>query len=275
MTKPQLAYNVRGRGRNYPFPPTDLSDLPLNRWGSLDPETIPDDVTMLPSVTNILGDALAKHGLLYWSSEQSIRAGYQDGWPADVEEAVSRYKGAFRKARDKRADAGTRAHTLAERLTTDQPLPSSVSDEDAAFADAFMQFWADHDPYPIFVEATVANPKYGYAGTADLFADIDGKTVVLDYKTRGEPPKKKKRSVLYDENRAQLAALAEAYWRYEFKDGKWRSFPVPWVDEGWGVVLYPDGTYDTEVLDADELARCFEGFKGCIQTWTWLKGAAA
>lgn len=275
MTPPALAFGIRKRGRHYPWPPQPVDHLPRNQWGSVNPEDIPDNLTPLPSITNALG-IIDKPALLGWAAEQALRDLYETGdLPDDVDEAISRHKYAHNKARNKRADAGTRAHTLAERLTTDQPLPASISDEDAAYADAFMEFWADHQPEPLWVEATVANPDVGYAGTGDLFARIGGRTVVLDYKTRGRPPKKKNQPVLYDENRAQLAALADAPYRFVWDDGEWAVDVMPQVDEGWGVVLYPDGAYGVEKLGAGELARCFEGFKGCLQTWRWLKGEVA
>jgi hypothetical protein len=161
VTTPALAVSIRSRGRCYPWLPSDPSGWARNRWGSVDPENIPDGVTMVPSVTNVLsvysdgGD-----GLLYWAAEQSIRAMYRDGFPETADRAVELHKGAFRKARQDRADAGTRAHTLAEVLTSDLPLPSSISEEDEQFADAFMAFWAEWEPEPVHTEATVYGETY-------------------------------------------------------------------------------------------------------------------
>lgn len=119
---------------------------------------------------------------MYWAAEQALRAAYEGGWPPTPDEAVDRYKGAFRKTRDERAEAGTRAHTIAERLADDLPLPADLSEEDEAYADAYLAFWSDHDPVDWKTEVTVADDCCGYAGTADLYCEIDGVSYVVDYK---------------------------------------------------------------------------------------------
>ena len=273
MTTPTLSFGVRGCGRHYPWPPQPVGQLRRNQWGSVDPRWIPDTITPLPSVTNVLS-ILAKN-LTGWAGEHAIRSLYASGQiPLDVEAAVESHKWAANKVRDQRADAGTRAHTIADRLTQGLPLPSDLSDEDEAYADAYLAFWADHDPTPLHVEATVMHPDVGYAGTADLFAEIGGSVVVLDYKTRGAPPDPAKRSkygVLYDENRMQLAALAHAT-HIAVEDGGWHTVPSLDVSEGWGVVLYPDGSFDVETLDLSDLERWFDCFQGVLRAWRVLKG---
>jgi hypothetical protein len=279
VTTPALSVNVKGKGRHYPYPPVDPTDFVYGSWRTVDFSKLPEGVEVVPSITNVNGVLGKGEGLLYWSGECAVRSLYRDGFPKDVDRAVELHRGAFRQARDKRADAGTRAHTIAEALTLDTPLPESLSDQDEAYADAFLKFVADHDPEWLHVEATVAHPAHRYAGTADWFARIDGKVVVGDYKTRGkapDPAKRKKYGLLYEGNRMQLAALAYAPALYVEDDGGWKVEPSPFpVDEGWGVVLFPDGSYDIEVLDEDDLDRWFDGFLGCRRLWGALKGAAA
>ena len=277
MTTPALAFNVQGRGRNYPWPPQPVDGLPSRRYGTTDvvrPDDLPPTLTPLPSVTNVTS-LLAKNGLLGWAAEDSLRSLYSAGLiPLDVEQAVNDHKWAHNRTKNTRAAAGTRAHTLADRLTRDLPLPSDISDEDEAFADAYLAFWADCDPTPLAVEATVYNPDVGYAGTADLFAVIDGATVVLDYKTRREAPdesKVRRYGLLYDENKLQLAALAHAGLQAVFTDG-WGTVPAPQVEAGWGVVLCPDGSYHVEVLGLVDLERWFDCFQGLLRAWRALKG---
>jgi len=266
MTTPALAVPVVKRGRMYPWYPQDGSDWKRNRWGSVNVEDIPEGVTMLPSVTNVLsvysdgGD-----GLLYWSAEQAIRAMYRDGFPEDADRAVELHKGAFRQARDKRADAGTRAHTLAEVLTSDLPLPSHISEEDEQFADAFMAFWAEFQPEPVYTEATLY--AEAWAGTADLIAHVDGNLTVIDYKTRGKPEKSPK---VYDKTRLQLAGLASASWVAELHDGVWEAVSLPYIQHGMAVILYPDGTFWAEPVT--HMARWMSGFEGAHALWQSVKG---
>lgn len=279
MTHPALAFGIRGKGRHYPWPVRDISDLPRNQWGSVNPEDIPSDLHPLPSVTNTL-NVLSKPALKGWAAEQALRSLYQsDAIPTDVEAAIQQHKYAYNRTATERADAGTRAHTIAERLTDDLPLPAELSEEDEAYADAFLNFWTDHDPHPQYVEATVYNPEVGYAGTGDLIAVTNERPVLIDYKTRGERPserKLKKWGLLYDENRAQLAALAMApLVAIRDDDGGWRTIESPPIREAWGVVLLPDGGYLTESLDLDDLSRWFGVFCGALQAWRGLNGEAA
>ena len=276
MTSPKLAFPLRGRGRCYPWPPQDVSNLPLNQWKSVNPENLPDGLTPLPSVTNVLS-IVDKPALKGWAAEQAIRALYDSGiFPDTADKAVEAHKYAFNRVSKERADAGTRAHTIAERLTQDLPLPADISEEDEAFADAYLRFWADWSPEPLHVEATVLNPDVGYGGTGDLFAVIDGKVAVLDWKTRGAIPDEKKRKkfgLLYDETKMQLAALAHApYLARQSPDG-WSCVDTPDCIEAWGVVLYPNGEYDYEVLSLPSMEDWFDCFQGVLRAWRVLKGA--
>jgi hypothetical protein len=268
VTSPALSVSIVKRGRMYPWLPQDPSGWPRNRWGSVNVDDIPNGVLMYPSVTNVLsvysdgGD-----GLLYWAGEQSIRAMYEDGFPADVDRAVELHRGAFRKARDKRAEAGTRAHTLAEVLTSDLPLPSGISEEDEQFADAFMQFWSDVQPEPVHTEVTVYGD--GYAGTADLIAEVDGHLTVIDYKTRGKPEKTAR---VYDKTRMQLAGLAGAMEAAVPFDGGWVVEPLN-VPRAMAVILYPDGTYHAEQVE--DVWRWQGAFNSAVDLWRFVKGTPA
>ena len=268
MTTPALSVPIVKQGRMYPWLPCDPSGWKRNRWGSVNVEDVPDGVTMMPSVTNVLsvysdgGD-----GLLYWAGEQAVRSMYRDGFPADVDRAVELHRGAFRAARDKRAEAGTRAHTLAEVLTSNLPLPSGISEEDEQFADAFMQFWSDVQPEPVHTEVTV----YGdaYAGTADLVAMVDGVLTVIDYKTRGKPEKTGK---VYDKTRMQLAGLSAALDVALPSDDGWTTERLN-IRAGMAVILYPDGTYHAEQVQ--DLFRWQGAFYAALDLWRFVKGTPA
>jgi hypothetical protein len=276
MTQPALAVGLRSRGRHYPHPPADPSAWPTNRWGSLDPESLPDGYDFYPSVTNVLS-VLDKPGLKFWAAEMALRELYDSGSiPLDVATAVGNHKTACNRVARKRADAGTRAHTIAERLTLDLPLPSSLSDEDAAYAEAFETFWADYQPDPVSVEATIYGK--GYAGTADLLAkipvDFSYQVTIVDYKTRGERDDTKiaRYGLLYNENRLQLAALSRGRYLAELSDGTWGLVALPEVTAALGVVLFPDGSYQTEQLSGADLDRYYAAFLGALQLWEGING---
>lgn len=275
MTTPALSFGVRGRGRHYPYEPVDPSDFPRNRWGSVDPDDIPGHIRAVPSVTNILSVA-DKPALKGWAAERALIELYQSGnLPTSLDVAVERHKFAFSRYAKQRADVGTRAHTIAEKLASDLPLPAHLSDEDAAYADAFLSWWSAHDPEPLFVEATVYGDGW-YAGTGDLIALIDGAVMVVDYKTRGkrDDAQLKRYGVLYDEARMQLAALAHATDIAVLDGGEWTLEPSPACKDprGMGVVLFPDGTYATETIEGLDMARWWSGFSGAFDLWEALKG---
>lgn len=276
MTQPALAFGVAKRGRHYPYPPVSHDDWPRTRWGTVEPADIPVDA--LPSVTNVLSVMGKGDGLLYWASEAAIRAMYRDGFPQTVDRAVELHKGAFKNARDNRADAGTRAHSIAERLTSDVALPSSISDEDEAYADAFMAWWHDHTPEPLEIEATLYGD--GYAGTADLIASVSHnfsrQVMTVDYKTRGERDEKKlaRYGPIYDGTRMQLSALAVCEQVASLSSDGWTLLPAPKSEAAMGVVLFPDGTYATEVLERPDLERWYSAFRGALRAWHGVKGAA-
>jgi len=252
----------------YPWLPQDPSGWPRNRWGSVNPDDVPYGVLTVPSVTNVLsmysdgGD-----GLLYWAGEQAVRSMYADGFPANVDRAVELHRGAFRKARDKRAEAGTRAHTLAEALASDLDLPSGISEEDEQYADAFMQFWSDVQPEPVHTEVTVYGD--GYAGTADMVAMVGDELTVVDYKTRGKPERTAR---VYDKTRMQLAGLAEALDVALPCDDGWHVEPIH-VTAAMAVILYPDGTYHAERVT--DLYRWQGAFRAATDLWHWVKGTPA
>jgi len=271
MTTPALAFPVRGRGRHYPYKPCDPSGWPRNRWQSVDLDDIPDTVDPLPSVTNVLS-IIDKPALKHWSARMALTELYDaDQFPADLDTAVKNHAGAYARQARKRADIGTKAHTVAEALTSDLPLPSSLSDEDEQFADAFLAWWSDTDPEPIVTEATVLDVERRYGGTADLFAIVDGIPTVVDYKTRGSG-----KPGVYQETWLQLAALASASEVATRTAGGWEVTPQSFRMDGMCVVLFPDGTYQAERVSADDIeGRWFPGFVAARVLWETLKGGNA
>ena len=268
MTTPALAFPVKGRGRHYPYLPTDPSVWPRNRWQSVNPEDVPDTVDPFPSVTNILG-IIDKPALKHWSARMALTELYEaDRFPDTLDEAVKAHAGAYARQAKRRADVGTKAHTVAEALTADLPLPASLSEEDAGFADAFMAWWSDYDPEPITTEATVLDVKHRYGGTADLFAVVEGIPTVVDYKTRGSGKKG-----VYQETWLQLAALASAGEVATPSADGWDLTPQSLTLDGMCVVLSPDGTYQSERVAADVIAdRWMPGFVAARNLWDALKG---
>jgi hypothetical protein len=238
-----LAFGLAKRGRHYPYLPVDPSSWPTNRWGQVEPSDVPDGVDVFPSITNVTSIVGGGDGLLYWAAEEAIRALYRDGFPTEVNRAVELHRGAHRVKRDERAEEGNRAHTLAERLVLDQPLQSSVSEVDEAYADGFMSWWTDFEPVLLASETTVYNADQEYAGTGDLFVEIGGTVTYVDLKTKGKRPKKGS-PVAYTGHLLQAGAIYGAWEIATEGDGGWSLSAAPKVEAAQVVVLYPDGGYD-------------------------------
>src|SRR5688500_14650695 len=105
MTTPALSFSLRSLGRHYPLPPVNPNEWPKNRWGSVDPSSVPSDVTPLPSVTNVTSVCGGGDGLFYWAGACAIEELYaSEAIPLNPDVAVERHKAAFSRRRQERAD---------------------------------------------------------------------------------------------------------------------------------------------------------------------------
>lgn len=211
MTNPTHAYDIPGKGRHYRHPITG------EEW---------------PSVTNVLGTAVAKPALAPWAAKATATAAW-DALPRMVAYTLkgvcsakkvadrcgqcrdcltAEIKRAHIEVRDKAADLGSRVHDQAEAKVLGKPMPAD--DEAEPFVRALLKFWADFGVNPEtdfeLTEATVVNRRVGYAGTLDALLRLrwpDGEHLTLiDYKTS------QTRGVndVYPEHGMQAAALARA-----------------------------------------------------------------
>jgi len=76
---------------------------------------------------------------------------------------------------------GTRVHDFVEHYKTDIVPVRYI--EDALYYQAFFQWISDYNPIFLERETTVTSKKYGYKGTLDLIAEIDGVRKLVDLKT--------------------------------------------------------------------------------------------
>jgi len=171
-------------------------DTPGGRFYDIDGETY-------PSVTHILG-CIGKPALINWAANQErtlvLDAAadlYLDvaGTPpmsrpayvATLQARCGKQK-AHKKALEKAGDIGSQVHALIEwnlRRALKQtvgPEPRVVDDAQWAFM-AFQDWAASVSLRPRFIEQTVWSKTYGYAGTMDLLADVNGVLTLVDFKT--------------------------------------------------------------------------------------------
>jgi hypothetical protein len=215
------------------------------------------DGTKLPSVTTVLSTALNKPALVGWAAKTVAEEALAN-LPqivkmsrTDRDGAVKFLKGRPYAQRDEAADAGTKAHDLAECYVLGKPYEVPAPDTDLGKTLAqFVKFLEEWRPTFEATEAVVANKTIGYAGSLDAIARIPAlgnKLLVIDYKTSKSGP--------YPEWALQVAAYAkaESLW---LPDGT--QVEMPTVEGAVVLRLRPNMYAVHEVeADLDELLAAF------------------
>lgn len=215
---------------------------------------------IVPSVTTVL-KVLHKPALDGWAAK--IAAQYaNDNWDdltgIDERERIRLIKTAHHDVSQKAADLGTLIHEICEKFATGQG--SDIPKQADAFINQFIGFLADVKPVFLENEFTVWSRRYGYAGTADALALIDGQLTVIDWKTgRG----------VYPEYGLQLAALSHADFIIR-ADGT--EVDLQPVTRHAVVHLRPRSWKFIPVLEAE---ACFKAFLACKQLHYWQNNVAA
>ena len=234
MTAPQLAVNVRGKGRHYRNPKTGK---------------------LVPSVTNILS-ILDKPALSRWASLETAKAAaaLKESLPSmDDEEIVSTLKGAPWQKADRAADRGTTIHEWLEKAMLGEPVPELTGEaleyEQAAHG------WLDaFQPEPVRLECTLFAPSY--AGTADGIVRINDENWLIDFKTS---------KGLYESAALQLAALYAC--DHVANEDSW--YDRPHVDRVAAIRIGTDGVF--EMQEVVDLAKHAKAFRACLSVWNWKK----
>ena len=115
------------------------------------------------------------------------------------------------------AELGTNVHDWVEYDLTHEGFPPDVdSVEMSQMIDAWEDFKFMHEIEVVEVEVTVFNLEYGYAGTFDILAYVDGVLTLIDLKTSRK---------VHASHLMQMAALKQAF----FADGAFHETPF----DGW------------------------------------------
>lgn len=157
----------------------------------------------VPGVTTIISGGIPKPALVDWAANATADAAV-DRWDELGKLPPSARLKALQKARyadrDQAANRGTAVHKLAEKLVLSEKV--QVPDELAGHVESYVRFLDEFDVQPLLTEFTVFSNEHGYAGTADLLAEIHGEQVLLDIKTS--------RSGIFGETALQLSAYRHA-----------------------------------------------------------------
>lgn len=236
MTTPHLSH-ATDYGRLYRRP-----DVPAEAIGD-----VHDAVTqglLVPSVTNVI-DVMNKPYLQTWYAKMAAQEAVEvsKSHPGLMAQrpwrAVDYLKNAATRHTEAAASLGDTVHNIVEALSLGQS--PAVPDEAAGFVAGWHQFVDDFSPTFLRAEAScfgyVDGPagELGYAGTTDFIAQINGLTVIGDYKTG--------RSI-HTEAALQLSALAHS--RFITNEDHSELSAMPAIDGGvvlhltaTGYVLYP------------------------------------
>jgi hypothetical protein len=215
----------------------------------------------VPSVTTILG-VLNKPALARWHERMGVEAGVEgcrDGLLTDValEDCYGALADAKRGAKDRAQSAAARGievHALIDTyLTTGEPpIPVDFPQETRGYVRGAVSWLLGAERRGLEVLATerlVADPVHGFAGRFDLRARLDGRLLVVDFKSNA-------RASIYAEHHYQPAAYALA----DMACGE------AMVDGGLVVAIGADGSYtEREAVGTPEDFLRILGAYGAVQ----------
>ena len=209
------------------------------------------DGQLVPSVTQVL-QAMAKPALVPWAAkvcaEQSVNR-WDELSELPLSERINLIKRFPTEDRDQAANQGTKVHQLAAELSAGRQV--TIPEHLTGHVTGCIRFLDDVDPQPLAIEAAVASTRYKYAGTLDQLARIEGRTILLDWKTNRSGP--------FGEVALQLAAYAGC--------DLWPDGPAPSIDELWVVWLRADGTYEVHLVQEPSPAYNLTAFLHLLHFW--------
>lgn len=252
------------------------------------------------SVTTILKSFGDSEGLIQWTAATTAKAAVAkirtlNAMAAEDPDGAITWLKEQRFATVKGARSatklGTACHAAFEHLvvTGQRPTPGTplvegvMDDEVAPYLDSFERWLDEFSPEYLAAELTVYNEQYGYAGTADGFAVVDGIPVAIDYKTSRESfDGRGNRKKPWTDVALQLAAYAAcptaAVWRarkYEQwsrryyllnADERELAVPAPTVEGALCIHVTPEhaDVYPIEIGD-----HVFEAFLYAMEAARW------
>ena len=161
-----------------------------------------DEPVKYASVTSLTG--LLPKNLVWWAGNSVADCAFnkQDEWKhlPTKEERYEYVRRAHDRIKDKAADLGSEVHRFVEAMNLGKPTPTWPLPVRARMA-SFQKFVDDVKPEMEAAEFKCYSRTYGYAGTCDMLAKIDGRLAVIDLKTSKS---------IWPEAALQVAAYARA-----------------------------------------------------------------
>jgi hypothetical protein len=223
----------------------------------------PDSREAVPGVTSIL-NMIGKPFLQDWAAklaaERAVRS--HDFISRMIEDAgedaaVEYIKRAAKQYTKARADIGSEAHDLFERMMRGEDVGRQRSDLEP-YRRHFAAWLEEVQPELLYAEDTVWSDTHGYAGSFDLIAKVDGAVTILDYKTS---------KAVYPDVALQLAAYAHADKVILAADGS--EIPMPAIERAGVLHITPERAALHPVLAGDDVFDAFLLLRGIFD---WSRG---
>lgn len=197
------------------------------------------DGRIVPGVTSVIAassGAEKVNNLIRWAN----RLG-KEGYDAATESALL-------------AEIGSCTHELIRaHLKQVEPdlscFAANLQEEAQNCFDLYLQWEKAHTIKPSLVECPMVSEQYGYGGTLDLYAEIDGRLWLVDFKTGG----------VYDD-----AFIQSAAYRYMLLEHGYR------VDDAL-VLQIPRKKERFAVYECDNWQHDFEVFLACLHLYNLRK----
>lgn len=172
-------------------------------------------------VTDIKRTIIAKPGLMHWSRDEAINylkkhctTPLSKTTLQVTEQDLEKASQAYTIKQDFGKDVGTEVHGAIENFLVSD-VTTSVSQDARKSFNAFLDWYANINAKKVSVEQPVYSRERQYCGKYDALLEIDGKTILVDFKTTNISPyalkKGKDWTGLYPEDFLQLGFYAKAY----------------------------------------------------------------
>ncbi len=163
-------------------------------------------------VTTVLG-VLNKPALMTWPMYEAITYIREHAKKEPIEALLTNASKAYLKKGDKGKDTGKEAHGFFEQFLLHKDKEKfnydGASPEAAQAITAFLRWYKENNPRIIGIEQIVYSKQNDYAGTFDCLLEIDGQTILCDWKTTNASKTAPKG--IYSEYFLQLGAYSLAY----------------------------------------------------------------
>jgi hypothetical protein len=222
-----------------------------------------------PGVTTVT-DVLDKPALTRWKVNQVAIAALESAERLVEDREAGRGEAAMKyltTGNTAARDRGSRIHQALEWILR-RAANVAVDPRDESAVEGARLWLNQHKVRPLEVEAFLINETFGFGGTCDLIAEIDGEVWLLDWKSGNSVAWPS--GQVYDEMRLQLAAYAHAEFIAKVADPE--RYQLPAI-ERYGILHVTDG--GTRLYEADVDEEDWIVFRACLRLHQWRKGGKA